>query len=115
MLGKVKAHVISTEQQKRGMSHLHCLLILDKDTQGLGTAEFVDDLISAEIPDYPSDQSTPAARQQKRLYDQVVKYNLHDCNEWCLVNQKCNKRFPKEFAFETSMSRKRQPLSLASL
>ena len=90
------------------MSHLHCLLILDKGTPGLGTPEFVDDLISAEIPDYPSDQATPAARQQKRLYDQVVKYNLHDCNEWCLVDRKCNKRFPKEFAFETSMSRKRR-------
>lgn len=111
VFGKVVGYAISTEIQARGMPHLHCLLALDPDTPGLGTAAFVDDYISAELPDLPEDtRSTEEGRQQRRLYDAVVKFNVHDCNDWCLVgdatNRRCNKRFPKPYSTETVIERK---------
>jgi len=55
VLGKVVAYAISTELQMRGMPHLHCLLTLDETTPGLGEATYVDEYISAELPDLPED------------------------------------------------------------
>lgn len=125
VLGKVVAYAISTELQMRGMPHLHCLFTLDEDTPGLGEATYVDEYISAELPDLPEDwksasitteltyhllscRSTSEGRRQKRLYDSVVKFNVHDCNDWCLVGNppRCNKRFPKPYSVETIVSRK---------
>jgi hypothetical protein len=37
------------------MPHLHCLLTLDEATPGLGEATYVDEYISAELPDLPED------------------------------------------------------------
>ncbi|KAH7703286.1 hypothetical protein AAVH_29542, partial [Aphelenchoides avenae] len=107
VLGKVVAYAISTELQMRGMPHLHCLFTLDEDTPGLGEATYVDEYISAELPDLPEDwKSTSEGRRQKRLYDSVVKFNVHDCNDWCLVGNppRCNKRFPKPYSVETIVS-----------
>lgn len=55
VLGKVTAYAISTELQMRGMPHLHCLFTLADDTPGLGEAQYVDEYISAELPDLPED------------------------------------------------------------
>jgi len=71
VLGKVVAYAISTELQMRGMPHLHCLLTLDENTPGLGEATYVDEYISAELPDLPEDwryaHSVPQGAQLLRL------------------------------------------------
>jgi hypothetical protein len=93
VLGKVlvKMHVI--EFQKRGLPHAHLLLILDKKSKPT-TAEDIDAIVSADIPD-PS--------QYPLLYKMVKDHMLHGpCGPKC-ENEKgnCSKHFPKDFCPET--------------
>lgn len=53
IMGPVSGYILSLEHQKRGMPHLHVLLIVDKETPGIGTPDFVNEYICAEIPDLP--------------------------------------------------------------
>ncbi|XP_032690659.1 uncharacterized protein LOC116853632 [Odontomachus brunneus] len=54
-----------------------------------------DKYISAEIPD-PNDNRV--------LHDIVMKHMIHGpCGDWCLVNGKCSKHYPKPFMEETRM------------
>ena len=55
------------------------LLILEKE-QDLRTPEFVDQYISARIPQLPPpDDISPEAMQQRRLWQLVTKMYIHDC------------------------------------
>jgi Helitron helicase-like domain at N-terminus len=88
VFGKVTGMVHTIEFQKRGLPHMHVLVWLD-DNYKIQTPEEVDDMISAEIPDKDTDPE---------LYELVTSFMLHGpCNQRCLVNGKCSKRFPKEF------------------
>ncbi|XP_071578031.1 uncharacterized protein [Temnothorax nylanderi] len=56
---------------------------------------FVDRFISAEIPDPNENES---------LHNVVMKHMIHGpCGDWCLINDKCSKHFPKPFQPETTM------------
>lgn len=107
---KVTAFVVSVEFQNRGMPHAHCLFCLDRCVEGFGTPEFVDQLITAEIPDRPSEETkdTPEGIQQQRYYDLVKQLYIHDCTEksMCMIDGSCNKRFPKPFCDTTIVDRK---------
>ena len=54
LLGKHIAHLAVVEWQKRGLPHVHILLIV-ADSDDLQTAEDVDNVISAELPLDPNE------------------------------------------------------------
>uniref|UniRef100_A0A183C067 Helitron_like_N domain-containing protein n=1 Tax=Globodera pallida TaxID=36090 RepID=A0A183C067_GLOPA len=67
VLGKVAGWCYSVEHQKRGMPHIHMLLILDKRGR-IVSPEQVDEYVSARIPPLPPiDDHSPEAKQQRRL------------------------------------------------
>ncbi|XP_044583970.1 uncharacterized protein LOC123264615 [Cotesia glomerata] len=94
LFGQVAAYNWVIEFQKRGLPHLHMLITLKSDSK-ITTPEQVDRLISAEIPNPMSDPT---------LFDIVTKNMLHGpCGDWCLINNICSKKFPKQFRNETTM------------
>ncbi|XP_044585994.1 uncharacterized protein LOC123266031 [Cotesia glomerata] len=100
ILGTVIAYNWVIEFQKRGLPHLHMLIILMNGSK-IKTCEQVDKLISAEIPDSVNNPI---------LYDIVTKNMLHGpCGDWCLINGVCSKKFPKNFRNETNMDENGYP------
>ncbi|XP_020962284.1 uncharacterized protein LOC107606362 isoform X4 [Arachis ipaensis] len=93
IFGKVCAVVYTIEFQKRGLPHAHILLFLHKDDK-YPTAEDIDKIISAEIPDKELDPE---------YYEAVEKHMMHGpCgmarkDSPCMENGKCIRRFPKRF------------------
>lgn len=95
-----------------GMPHIHILLILEKKGQIITSAD-VDRYISARIPPLPSqNDTTPAADQQRRLWNYVTTMMLHSCNKVCLETKDvgglpkvvCRKNFPKPYSDNTEIS-----------
>ena len=90
--------VYTIEFQKRGLPHIHLLIFLKHHVK---TAEEIDAVISAEIPD-------PV--EQPILYDLVTRLMIHgpcgDLNENapCMVDKKCSKGFPKPFQEHTEVA-----------
>ncbi|XP_076069711.1 uncharacterized protein LOC143041586 [Oratosquilla oratoria] len=64
VFGRVKAHLLSVEWQKRGLPHVHILLWMERHV----TAELVSRVISAEIPD---------KNKEPRLYEIVATNMIH--------------------------------------
>ncbi|KIH45089.1 hypothetical protein ANCDUO_24875, partial [Ancylostoma duodenale] len=99
ILGEVAAHVWVVEFQKRGLPHTHILIIM-KDAWKPRTAADVDDLIGAELPDKETDPE---------LYEIISKQVIHrpcgvlDPTSPCMIEGKCSKNFPKQFANETAI------------
>ena len=87
ILGKVVAHVHTIEFQKRGLPHVHILIILDKQDT-LHTTDDYDKVVCAEIP---NQNANP------RLYECVMKHMIHHHTEHCLNRNYCTKNFPKEY------------------
>lgn len=94
IFGEVLAFVYVIEFQKRGLPHIHMLVNLDRNSK-LTRPSIVDKFVSVEIPD---------CEVQPDLYHIVMKNMIHGpCADWCLVNNKCSKHFPKAFQDETTM------------
>jgi len=112
VMGPVKGWFWSLEHQKRyiiyiksqiflsGLPHVHFAVILDWDrmrTKGciFTKEDYMDQYISAEIPDLPneSDQSQ-SAQLQRELYRVIVSANIHKCDKRCLRDGRCKQRFP---------------------
>ncbi|KAL3119856.1 hypothetical protein niasHT_005916 [Heterodera trifolii] len=104
VLGKVAGWCYSVEHQKRGMPHIHMLLILERGVR-INTPQQVDEYVCARIPTLPpsADQS-PEAHQQRRLWHYVTSMMLHDCNAACLEGSRCRKHFPKPYSDRTELS-----------
>ncbi|XP_029148390.1 uncharacterized protein [Arachis hypogaea] len=85
--------VYTIEFQKRGLPHAHILLFLHKDDK-FPTAEDIDKIISAEIPDKDIDPV---------YFEAVEKHMMHGpcgCvrkDSPCMENGKCIRHFPKRF------------------
>jgi hypothetical protein len=130
VMGKVAAYVSSTEHQKRGMPHLHILLVLEKpqlvipanatveqkaealrkyeaDKDYFGSAQHVNKLIQAEIEPEPQPDD-PLFEYRSKIREFCIKHMLHDCfeNSPCRVDGRCTKGFPKSFAAQTVVSSK---------
>ncbi|XP_076037203.1 uncharacterized protein LOC143022743 [Oratosquilla oratoria] len=94
IFGRVKAHLYSTEWQKRGLPHVHILLWMEHRV----TNNLIEKLISAEIPD---------KTKEPRLHEIVTTNMIHGpCKGYDESNalgcqgkhgsrQKCGKDFPK--------------------
>ncbi|XP_029144547.1 uncharacterized protein [Arachis hypogaea] len=97
VLGKVKSYIYVTEFQKRGLPHVHMLLILENNDK-LIDPEHYDSLVRAEIP---------SKEVEPHLHDAVLKHMIHgpcgtlDQSSPCMKNGKCKRNYPKEFAVET--------------
>lgn len=107
ILGKVDAFLWTVEFQKRGLPHCHILLIMADHSQ-LITPEFVDNVISAEIPPSPAESSNEEMRKARQSLEDIVLQNMvhgpcgaANPNSPCMENGKCSKGFPKEFVKET--------------
>lgn len=78
------------------------MLVSLKNGSKITTPDIVDKFISAEIP---------SKEENLKLHDIVTKNMLHGpCGDWCLVNGKCSKNFPKAFRDETTMDEDGYPL-----
>ncbi|XP_065662697.1 uncharacterized protein LOC100205305 [Hydra vulgaris] len=97
VLGKVISHVQVIEFQKRGLPHVHILLHFVNNDK-LETAEDIDSLISAEIPDQTVDPE---------LFEIVKTCMIHgpcgilNPNSSCMKDGVCTKGFPKDFNLYT--------------
>lgn len=99
VFGNVDAYVYTVEFQKRGLPHAHILIILS-DGNKLLTAEDVDDVVSAELPD-------PADENNQRLFTAVTSHMIHgpcgqlNRNSPCMAEGICLKKYPKAYSAET--------------
>ncbi|XP_010687212.1 uncharacterized protein LOC104901350 [Beta vulgaris subsp. vulgaris] len=97
ILAKVVAYVYVVEFQKRGIPHVHMLLIL-KQTDKLTTPDDYDIIVRAEIPD---------ERREPELYKKVLKHmiqgpcGVHNRDCPCMKQGSCKKGFPKSFTNAT--------------
>lgn len=106
VLGKVVTHTRVIEFQKRGLPHAHILLILNAASK-IKTAEDIDSVVSAEIPDC---DTCPL------LFETVSKVMVHgpcgalNPNSPCMATWEgtgekyCTKNFPCQLIAETLMN-----------
>ena len=106
VLGQSRAYMWVIEFQKRGLPHIHLLLILDEKDRPTTPAQ-VDDVITAELP--PDPDTLPAEQQDQatRLDKLVLSNMIHGpCGKLnprspCMVDGQCSKHFPKPFCQNT--------------
>jgi hypothetical protein len=97
VLGKIKSYLYVTEFQKRGLPHVHMLLVLDSNDK-LRDPEEYDSVDRAEIPKLECEPHLHAA---------VLKHMIHGLcgalnkNSPCMKDEHCKKRYLKEFLDET--------------
>ena len=109
LLGRVDAFLWTIEFQKRGLPHCHILLILS-DHDRLITPEFVDNVISAELPPSPDDVLDEKQKEARKIMENIVLNNMihgpcgaADPKKPCMENGKCTKGFPKPFVQQTKI------------
>ena len=96
--GGVKA--LTMQFQKRGLPHVHILLIMDAECKPK-TTEMIDNSVSAEIPDRDPNP---------KLYELITTQNIHGpCGNVnpkspCMDRNKCTKNFPKSFRQSTKVT-----------
>ncbi|KAG5536263.1 hypothetical protein RHGRI_023890 [Rhododendron griersonianum] len=106
LFGPVIAYTFVVEFQKRGLPHVHMLMILKKPFK-LDTIEKIDALISAEIPD---------KKKYPHLYAMVIKHMMHgpcgelDITKACMQDGKCKNHFPRNHCAETSIDADGYPM-----
>ena len=108
MFGKVPACLWVIEFQKRGLPHVHILVILSEDHR-ISTATEVDDVICAELPPNPElfNPGTKEREQAERMEAIVLKNMVHGpCGKEnpsspCMIDGKCSKNYPKQFCSQT--------------
>ena len=91
----------TVEFQKRGLPHAHIIFWVSEDTS-TPTAAFIDNFISAEIPD---------PNEDPLLYTLVAEHMIHgpcgpdNPKSPCMKNGKCSKGFPKSFQSEMTIDK----------
>jgi hypothetical protein len=88
------------------------MLIWVEDCPGRGTPEWVDDYITAELPDMPpADATGEAADMQRRGRHLMASLmvHTHSANSSCMIDGKCKRFFPKQFSERTHLNVNRFP------
>ena len=91
VLGKVKSYMYVTEFQKRGLPHVHMLLVLESNDK-LRDPKDYDSMVRAEIPKLEC---------EPQLHKVVVKHMMYGpCSiinrkSPCMEDGHCKKRYPK--------------------
>jgi hypothetical protein len=97
VLGDVIAKIWVIEFQKRGLPHMHILLILDEASK-LHTTEDYDLMVSTAIPNLI---------RHLEAYKTITSCMVHGpcgpdfLNAQCMEQRKCKKRYPHSFSEET--------------
>jgi hypothetical protein len=95
-LAQVIKNIWTREYQKRGLPHIHLLLIFPR-AQKVTNVDDIDRLVSTELP----------AIENVELYETVTKCLMHGpCrlgypNAHCMVDGMCKKRYPREYSEAT--------------
>ena len=80
LFGKIVAHLNVNEWQKRGLPHDHGLYILASEDRNM-TADFVDSIVSAELPPDPNEATNEVEKNQReRMLNIVSKSMIHGNN-----------------------------------
>ena len=107
IFGDCQAYLWVIEFQKRGLPHIHILIILAQG-QRPKTTQQVDNIVSAELPPNPNEHGITDEEKSRRkpLWDIVTSNMIHgpcgkdNPNSPCMKNaidSKCPKKFPKPF------------------
>ena len=107
LFGRTVAHMSVIEFQKRGLPHVHILIILAAEDRNI-SPEFVDSILVAELPPSPTEVDNPAAKEQCKILEEVVLSSMihgpcgkENPSSPCMDNNKCTKNFPKDFLKDT--------------
>jgi hypothetical protein len=106
ILGGPNAVIYVIEFQKRGLPHAHILVILVPDDKPR-TAEDIDALISAEIPDPDTHPRLHAIVMATMMHGPC---GVHNPQCPCMKDGKCTKGFPREFTDSTIVGEDSFPL-----
>ena len=97
LLGQPVGKVWVVEFKKHGLPHVHMPIILDKESK-MRTPDTIDIMVSAELPNITTH---PLA------YETVTRTMIHGpcgaINPWTMKDEKCSKRYPREFNNETKV------------
>ncbi|GFU79862.1 helitron_like_N domain-containing protein [Trichonephila clavipes] len=99
----MKCFMYSIEGQKRGLPHVHLLMLLMENIR----PNQIDEIISAEIPNLETD---------RKLYDTVTKNMIHgpcgalNPSSPCMKEGKCTKKYPRGLIKDTKTNDKSYPL-----
>ncbi|XP_073156641.1 uncharacterized protein [Henckelia pumila] len=94
---KVSAYAYVVEFQKKGLPHIHMLIILKQEYK-INSADQFDDYVSAELP---QKENNP------RLFNLVVKHMMHgpcgylNKTNSCMINGQCKSHYPWNFCERT--------------
>ena len=110
VFGKISAILWVIEFQKRGLPHVHILVILSNDDR-LSSSVDVDNVICAEIPPDPNTFPVDSEQRQQaeRLQTLVLKHMVHGpCGKSnpdspCMSDGICSKKYPKPFNKRTNL------------
>ncbi|KAK8935753.1 hypothetical protein KSP39_PZI013236 [Platanthera zijinensis] len=97
VLGKTVSHVHVIEFQKRGLPHVHMLVIFDSRDK-VNTPDDYDKIVRAELPH---------VEHEPELYSAVVRHMIHgpcapvNSHAPCMKYGVCKKDYPKNFAGST--------------
>ncbi|KAL6223330.1 hypothetical protein ACLB2K_006717 [Fragaria x ananassa] len=106
VLGTVVAYVYVIEFQKRGLPHVHMLLILGDDDK-LNNLDDYDTIVRAEIPDHD---------EEPELYNAVLGHMIHGpCGVHkrtapCMKRGSCKRGYPKPFSDNTYQGNDSYPI-----
>ncbi|XP_073300535.1 uncharacterized protein [Primulina huaijiensis] len=106
VLGKVCSYSYVIEYQKRGLPHVHMLVIFENNDK-LCTPDHFDSIVRAEITSQTEEPNLHKAVLHHMIHGQCGSINL---NCPCMVNGKCKKNFPKPFVEYTSKGNDSYPL-----
>jgi hypothetical protein len=107
------AVLYTVEFQKRGLPHAHILVWLDRQQQrsdeiiGEASAQLIDGIVSAELPDVLEDPLAYALVDEFMVHGPCGRMN-GKCP--CMKDGACSKRFPKSFCEETHVDQSGYPI-----